>query len=258
MVPSALPSTPSEAPPHTRKCWESDSRRPSHLQHSQGIHPEGSVSTPSGATQSVMLRRRRLAKRTLSNRSGRRATLQVKGLSFRSPKRRDGERISQSSQEGERFVFHRPQRPWVRGSNVPVFAEECGVRSKGMCGRAACLWTSSNARSIKSRGRSHPAKDLRAPRTVLFPPNGGKRWTFSKREGSTTRHSGFRCGRREGEVIFAWKRGSQASPQREQGNPWLGPTSRRSQSKRRPTRATESGLHQRSFARHVLRAHHEW
>lgn len=168
----------------------SDPRRPSNLQHSQRIHPEGSVSTPGGETHSS-----NAGTRTIGRGASPSHPPSQRAIPWRATPRGWETEQRVSLKRGERFVFHTPKRPW-EGSGHST--EECGVRSKGMCGRKACPWTSSNARSIenrvwKSRQRisSSPVRPLSA--------------TF----GSTARRPrDLDSGRREGEVIFAWKRGS--------------------------------------------------
>ena len=67
----------------------------------------------------------------------------------------------------ERRVFRSPRvetaAGMLRQKCRARLAETSGVRSKGMCGRAACPWASSNARSIENRAGGIPAKDLRLP-----------------------------------------------------------------------------------------------
>lgn len=127
----------------------SDPRRPSNLWHSQGIHPEGSVSTLSGETRRAVPEERRLA------RAKARVTLHDKRLS---PARHA--RGSKTDQR-KRFVFDDVET--FAGSPHGRLTKECGTMPLGMCGRTACPWTSSNARSIENRAWRLPAKELRLP-----------------------------------------------------------------------------------------------
>jgi len=67
----------------------------------------------------------------------------------------DGDRSSASSQEARvPLSTRRNARGNARVEMLESTAETSGVRSKGMCGRAACPWASSNARSIENRAEA--------------------------------------------------------------------------------------------------------
>lgn len=78
-MPSAHPLPRSRSPPRKER-RVSDPRRPSNIWHSQGIHPEGSVSTLSGETRRAVPEERRLA------RAKARVTLYDKRLSPGAPR----------------------------------------------------------------------------------------------------------------------------------------------------------------------------
>jgi hypothetical protein len=61
----------------------------------------------------------------------------------------------------KRFVFDDVET--FASSPHGQLARECDTMPLGMCGRTACPWTSSNARSIENRVWRLPAKELQLP-----------------------------------------------------------------------------------------------
>lgn len=110
----------------------SDPRRPSDLDHSRRIHPEGSVSTPDGATHSRNDREETIGRGTLALTGSQgkvmgrdaRATLHVKGLSLGQPGR---EMDFGSACPRERRVFRSPRV----GTDVGIASAEMLGKSHG-------------------------------------------------------------------------------------------------------------------------------
>lgn len=163
----------------------SDPRRPSKLQRSRGIHPEGSVSTPSGETHSSNAGTRTIGRgASPSHPASQRAISERATLG-------DGERISASVS----FSTRRNVRGWLRSIHGRVRREvEGDVRSSGVPVDVV------ECKKHRESSLENPAKDLQLPSA----PSGG-----DLRVDDTTSWV-LDSGRREGEVIFAWKRGSQS------------------------------------------------
>jgi len=204
-VSSTLSAPPCEAPPRRNAGRVTQGVRPN-LQHSRRIHPEGSVTTPGGATHSRNARERTIGKghkpEPPSKSKGYLPASHAGKWRADLPRLSKGRRVFRSPHD-ETFAgrlrsfrerVRREVEGDVRSSGVPMDVVECKKHRESSLKKA---WQ----QAPDQRVQAVPLKRqwfFNSPARPLAATFGSAAWRVRDLDG----------GRREGEVIFAWKRGS--------------------------------------------------